>query len=162
MNTTAAKAAGQVVTASYGIIKNRMPTDCAIIATVGGVQLYVSIWLQVFFKEFNPFMYTVGYFAGIAHIALSGLLVHRSRSRLWLAMTSIIAAVAYTMSIGIVYQLQTDDNSHFITNFFNFAAILVVVVWSGVMIHGFCRIVAEKCLPRAALQVQHEMTEHLI
>jgi hypothetical protein len=53
-----------------------------------------------------------------------------------------VAAVAFTMTIGIVYQLPV-DNSYWLITILNAAAVLFLTAWIASFVHLSCRQLAK-------------------
>lgn len=134
---------------TYKTLREYMPSESAFMTTIGGCQLYGSIWLTVFGYGFNPRLYVVGYIAAFAHIMLGGLITHRHyHSKRWWVAAAAVAVASVGSSIGIVYHLR-EDNTHLIISLMNFYSIFVVTVWGGAAIYAFGAAITKTCAHRS-------------
>jgi fucose 4-O-acetylase-like acetyltransferase len=136
------RTAASHVSTSYNMLLRWMPSECALSATIGGIQLYLSIWLQVFSVNWKPPLFIFGYIAALSHLIISGMIVRRNGmlliSKCILAGVCIIAVVS---SICIIYFLRNDNkNGYIFIDLINFYAIIVVVIWGGIAFHNIGKI----------------------
>jgi hypothetical protein len=124
-----------------------MPRECVIAALIGSCQLYGTIWLQSFSTGFSPLMFLFGYTAGFSHLVLSGMIVNnkkikRSKKNYFLKfLIGIVCLSCMSCSSGIIYFLK-DSEGHLLLIIINSYAIIVVIIWSGIVAHVIGRVIA--------------------